>query len=204
MLDTNICIYIIKHKPTKYLLDYFKVKNMYIRVKQILRNLQINNPPSLEDLKRIHTYIAFSIKYDYDGLEYRDKNYQETLIKNNKEKEYFMNRLKLMNTSYGAIVNHKAVCEGYVNMMIFMFNILGVVAKQVKSSLDGLQLDHAIIKFNYEGKWYYADPEKERETKAIDLFALSFEEFSQKYYLPLKEYIDNEKNEKMELIKNEK
>ncbi len=184
----------------EFILTYDKVKNMYQRVKQIIRNLHISFPPTFEDLKRIHTYIAFSIKYDYAGLEYRDQNYQSTLIKDGKEKDYFMNRLKLMNTSFGAIVNHKAVCEGYVNMMIFMLNTLGIVAKQVRVGLKSSNLDHAIIKFQYNGEWYYADPEKERETKSIDLFALSFDELSRKYVLPLKEYIDNNQKQEMELV----
>ncbi len=186
-----------------FLLDYYKVKNMYLRVKQILRNLNIQDPPTFEDIKNIHKYIAFSLKYDYDGLDYRDKNYRNTLNKDIKGKDYFMNRFKLMNTSYAAIVNRKAVCEGYVNMMIFMLNTIGIEAKQVRVSISNeLELEHTILKFKYNDEWYYADPEKERETKEIDLFAFSFEEFSKKYSLPYKEYLDNEQAKGMELKQN--
>lgn len=179
----------------KYIFTYEQAKDMYYRALRILRHLEIKQA-NFEAIKKIHAYIAFSIKYNDQGLAYRNKIYFEISRKNDKQANYLLRRLKLMNTSYAAIVNKEAICEGYVNMMIFLLDIIGIEARMVNCSFEGVEFNHAAIKFKYNGIWYYADPERERLTKQIDEFGYTLEEFSRLYSIPIKEYIEQNKRER--------
>lgn len=182
-----------------FIIYYNQAKSMYHRALRILKNLQIKSNIDLEDICKIHSYIAFSLKYDQVGLEYRSNIYQEMNYKPELKNSYIMKRLKLMNSSYAALVNHEAICEGYVNMMIFLLNIIGIESKGVNCSLNTSEFNHAAIKFKFDNRWLYADPERERLTKEIDIFAIPFDEFKNSYFLPIKEYIDNDEIKEKEL-----
>ena len=179
----------------KYIISYDQAKDMYFRALRILKYLEIKEV-NLDTIKKIHEYVAFSIKYDTKGLNYRDRTYFNLSDKKSEKEKYILKRLKLMNTSYAALVNKKAVCEGYVNMMIFLLSIIGIEARMVNCSYEGIEFNHAAIKFKFNGIWYYADPERERLTEETDEFAYTFEEFKQRYNIPVKEYLDMNKLER--------
>ena len=179
----------------KYIISYDQAKDMYFRALRILKYLEIKEV-NLDTIKKIHEYVAFSIKYDTKGLNYRDRTYFNLSDKKSEKEKYILKRLKLMNTSYAALVNKKAVCEGYVNMMIFLLSIIGIEARMVNCSYEGIEFNHAAIKFKFNGIWYYADPERERLTEETDEFGYTFEEFKQRYNIPVKEYLDMNKLER--------
>ena len=177
----------------KYILSYEQTKNMYFRALKILRQLNVYRG-NWESIKKIHNYTAFSVEYDDEGLEYRSMAYLNLLQIPSDNKEYFLKRLKLMNTSYAAIVNKKAVCEGFVNMMRFILSIIDVETSLVNCSYEGSEFNHAAIKFKYDDVWYYADPERQRKSEEIDKFGYTLEEFKEIYNIPIKEQIDNLEN----------
>lgn len=177
----------------KYILSYEQTKNMYFRALKILRQLNVYMG-NWESIKKIHNYTAFSVEYDDEGLEYRSMAYLNLLQIPSDNKEYFLKRLKLMNTSYAAIVNKKAVCEGFVNMMRFILSIIDVETSLVNCSYEGSEFNHAAIKFKYDDVWYYADPERQRKSEEIDKFGYTLEEFKEIYNIPIKEQIDNLEN----------
>ena len=177
----------------KYILSYEQTKNMYFRALKILRQLNVYMG-NWESIKKIHNYTAFSVEYDDEGLEYRSMAYLNLLQIPSDNKEYFLKRLKLMNTSYAAIVNKKAVCEGFVNMMRFILSIIDVETSLVNCSYEGSEFNHAAIKFKYDDVWYYADPERQRKSEEIDKFGYTLEEFKKIYNIPIKEQIDNLEN----------
>ena len=47
--------------------------------------------------------------------------------------------------------------------------------------------DHVIIRFENDGVWVYADPEREQVTLEIDLFGLNYDEIQKTHNLSLKE-----------------
>ena len=98
-----------------------------------------------------------------------------------------------MNTSYAAIVNKKAVCEGYVNMMRFILSIIDVETSMVNCSYDSVEFNHAAIKFKYNDTWYYADPERQRKSTE-NMFGYTLEEFKEIYNIPIKEQMDSLEN----------
>ena len=177
----------------KYILSYEQTKNMYFRALKILRQLNVYMG-NWESIKKIHNYTAFSVEYDDEGLEYRSMAYLNLLQIPSDNKEYFLKRLKLMNTSYAAIVNKKAVCEGFVNMMRFILSIIDVETSLVNCSYEGSEFNHAAIKFKYDDVWYYVDPERQRKSEEIDKFGYTLEEFKEIYNIPIKEQIDNLEN----------
>lgn len=177
----------------KYILSYEQTKNMYFRALKILRQLNVYMG-NWESIKKTHNYTAFSVEYDDEGLEYRSMAYLNLLQIPSDNKEYFLKRLKLMNTSYAAIVNKKAVCEGFVNMMRFILSIIDVETSLVNCSYEGSEFNHAAIKFKYDDVWYYADPERQRKSEEIDKFGYTLEEFKEIYNIPIKEQIDNLEN----------
>lgn len=176
----------------KYILSYEQTKNMYFRALKILRQLNIYMG-SWESIKKIHNYIASNVEYDDEGLEYRSVVYLNLLQIPSANKEYFLKRLKLMNTSYAAIVNKKAVCEGFVNMMRFILSIIDVETRMVNCSYDGQEFNHAAIKFKYNDTWYYADPERQRKS-IEEKFGYTLEEFKKIYNIPIKEQMDSLEN----------
>ena len=176
----------------KYILSYEQTKNMFFRALKILRQLNVYRG-NWESIKKIHNHTAFNVEYDDEGLEYRNEAYLNLLQIPSDNKEYFLKRLKLMNTSYAAIVNKKAVCEGYVNMMRFILSIIDVETSMVNCSYDGVEFNHAAIKFKYNDTWYYADPERQR--KSIEnTFGYTLEEFKEIYNIPIKEQMDSLEN----------
>ena len=176
----------------KYILSYEQTKNMFFRALKILRQLNVYRG-NWESIKKIHNYTAFNVEYDDEGLEYRNEAYLNLLQIPSDNKEYFLKRLKLMNTSYAAIVNKKAVCEGYVNMMRFILSIIDVETSMVNCSYDGVEFNHAAIKFKYNDTWYYADPERQRKSTE-NMFGYTLEEFKEIYNIPIKEQMDSLEN----------
>jgi len=177
-----------------YVMDWYQMSDMYNRASRILRELQIEQ---LEDKKKaqcIYEYIIKHLQYDYEGLEYRDKNYRFFQDMSGEEKAYFMRRLATINSSFGAITRKKVVCDGYVNLMRFLLSICGIASRTVICRKE--ERLHSAIKFQVDEIWYYADPEQDQRLKSMQYFGLTYSEFSTIYELAPQEQIDNQQKER--------
>lgn len=173
-----------------YIMDFYQMTDLYNRATRILRELSLEQMDDYQKVKTIYEYIIKHLKYDYEGLQYRDENYGRIRYMSGEEKEYFFRRLANMNSSFGAITRKKAVCDGYVNLMRLLLRICGIASQTVICSKNE-QL-HSAIRFEIDGKIYYADPEQDQKNKNNHFFGLTYDEFSSIYTLTPKEKIDDE------------
>lgn len=59
-------------------------------------------------------------------------------------------------TSYGAIVNGEAVCEGYAKAMQILLSRAGIMCSTVRGDADGVAHMWNVVELN--GEWYHLDP----------------------------------------------
>lgn len=173
-----------------YVMDWYQMNDMYNRANRILRELHLEELGHKAKAYAIYQYIIKHLQYDYEGLKYRDKNYEAFEYMNGEEKKYFMRRLATINSSFGALTRRKVVCDGYVNLMKFLLAICGIESRTVICSHQGRL--HSAIKFKIDGIWYYADPEQDQRLNYIQYFGLTYSEFSTVYTLAPQEQIDNQ------------
>ena len=102
-------------------------------VDEVLRILNINpdETPTKEDLKKIHDYLISKISYDED--------YKESDINSNS------------NNAYGAVTTHKAICSGYTDIYALFLDRLNV--KNIKLPSE----NHIWNYVYFKNKWYHID-----------------------------------------------
>ena len=171
-----------------YTLDIYQVQDLYTKVIEIIKKLKIENLDKNEQIYELYKFVISYLSYDYDGLDYRNKNYQKLLDSSLENKNYILRRMAIINSSFGALTTKKVVCDGYVNLFKLLLTFLNIPAQTVICKKDNFT--HAAVKYYYNGSWHYADPEKDRDVKSIRFFDLTREEFEKIYELSPKEYIE--------------
>lgn len=175
-----------------YKLDYYQMRDMDIKAKKIIKSLITDSDQDIDKVYKIFMYIVRKLKYDHDTLNYRSDEYFDAQHNNLYKDEYLLKRYLTINSSYGAIMQHKAVCEGYVNMMRLLLDMCGIESEKVSCQLKESEkniFEHVAIRFKINDTWYYADPEREQIREGIEFFGLTKEEFKVTHYI--KEYEDN-------------
>lgn len=89
-----------------------------------------------KNIKLIHDFIVDTAKYD--------ENYES----------------KNTYTIYGALIDHKCVCEGYAKALKYLANEAGISCEIIKGSATnstGVTEKHAWNCVKVDGKWYYMD-----------------------------------------------
>ena len=109
-------------------------------INKAISSLDIEGKSQTVKICAIYDYICQNVEYDFD---------------HQGDTEYL-----LQYTTYGAIVNKKAVCQGYANLFYQMCLTAGVTNVRIDdgNASDGsVSGGHAwnVVKIN--GKWYYAD-----------------------------------------------
>lgn len=171
-----------------YTLDIYQIQDLYVKVKKILANLNLEKLDKEQQIYYIYKFVISYLKYDYDGLNYRNKNYQKLLESSLENKKYILRRMAIINSSFGALNSKKAVCDGYVNLFRLILSFLDIPSQTVICKKN--DMTHAAIKYYYNGVWHYCDPEKDRDVNAIKFFDLTREEIEKIYELSPKEYIE--------------
>lgn len=164
-----------------YNIEYYQMKEMSKKINSIISSLDIDKHESEMSIAfKVYNYVVNNVKYDYDGLDYRDSVYESDINLSDLKNSYIKRRVLSINSSYNALMNKKSVCDGYVNMMRILLDRYDIKTKKVLCSFNedlSLKLNHVAIKAKIGSEWRYFDPEKERLTKDNRYFALSYEEF---------------------------
>lgn len=177
-----------------YVIDVYQMSEMYKKILSLLKKLNIEELSKEDQAFAIYKFVISYLSYDYDGLDYRNSNYEKVLSLSENDRQYILKRMALMNSSFGALTTRKAVCDGYVNLLKLIFNIYGIKSETVICKKG--ELPHSAIKYYVNSKWYYADPERDYDQNMIRYFGLTKEELSKIYVLSFKENIlDKEVNE---------
>lgn len=87
-----------------------------------------------EKVLSLHDYLILNCKYDYENLK------AGTLPDS-------------AHTAYGALVNGKAVCDGYTEAFLYLMNKIGVPCRIVRSKA----MNHTWNVVQLDGKWYHVD-----------------------------------------------
>ncbi|MBO4862804.1 MAG: leucine-rich repeat protein [Eubacterium sp.] len=128
----------------KYNLDYYTTadqeKKFKSEAKTVMDSLKLDGLTDYEKVCKIYTYIADNVTYDKDS----ESNCKD----------------KIKQSAYAALVNKKAVCQGYASLFYYMANEAGVDCRILKGdskNLDGKNEHHAWNLIKVGSKYYYMD-----------------------------------------------
>ena len=129
----------------------------------------------LESLKRIHTYVATNVKYDYDS--YYDGTYAQ--------KPY---------DAVGMMKALKGVCSGYANLYAALLRVVGIRTKVIQGTAylgNGQTGSHAWNEVFIDNKWQSVDVTWDSTTNRLFKYFLIAEEEFSKDHQKEKEVLEN-------------
>ena len=148
----------------RYRLEYYdsadQEKELDSKVGEIMKSLDLDGKSDYEKLAAIHEYICDNVEYDTDGGS------------------------DLKRTAYGALVNGRAVCQGYSNALYRLLLEAGVdnriiFGKGIESS--GITMSHTWNIVGLYGKYYYVDATWDDSTGSLDYFVRPKGEFDESH-----------------------
>lgn len=117
-----------------YLSDADQEAQMDQAVADLLSSLDLSSKTDYQKIKAIYDYICSNITYDYDNL--YDDSYT------------------LKHSSYAALINKKAVCQGYASLFYRLALEAGIDARVISGDSNG---PHAWNIAKIEGSYYNLD-----------------------------------------------
>ena len=120
------------------------------------------NATDEEKVKYVYDFVCNFVKFDYQGLKERNHSINEYISNYREIPEFLKRKYSMIHTSYNALINKKANCEGIVNLMNFMLKNLhvkcfNVHCLDVKTNYNNL-CNHAMIRTFQNNEWKYTDP----------------------------------------------
>lgn len=123
-------------------------ERIYNKAKRVLRTIVDDDMTDVEKAHAIYDYLILNVAYDYDLLEYVQKN---SALERKDTQKYNGFALE------GVFDDGRAVCDGISKAYALMCNIEGIECLQVTgNTVDNV--GHAWNKFKVDGEWYNADP----------------------------------------------
>lgn len=141
----------------------------------LAKSLTQGSKSDLESLKKIHTYIATNVKYDYES--YYDGTYAQ--------KPY---------DAVGMMKRLKGVCSGYSNLYAALLRVVGIRTKVVQGTAylgNGQTGDHAWNEVFIDNKWKSVDVTWDSTTNRMFKYFLIAEEVFAKDHQKEKEVLEN-------------
>lgn len=172
-----------------YTLSLEQMRELDRLSKKIIAYLKISDKSDEVKAFEIYKYVIAHVSYDYEGVEYRNQNYEKYLSAPKEEKEYFLRKMAFINSSLSALKKRKTVCDGYVNTLIYLFSLVDIKALPVICQNKGSL--HTAIKILIDGEFIYADPEKDSTEGKIQYYGLTRDELAKRYDLAGGEYMDH-------------
>ena len=163
-----------KNGFTKYnQIDLVSLNELFSKIKSYYErnNLYSSFVDDETKINFIYLYIKRNIKFAHDQLENRLLSYNEAMIEHGTMPVYLLKRFSTLHNSYKTYYFKRGNCEGIVNLMSFMLNMLGIENVNVhvndKRSRNISGTNHSIIRVKMNGVWYYSDPGKEQSNGKI-------------------------------------
>lgn len=189
------------------------LKEMDIRVEEILQNIIKPEYTEIEKTLAIYNYITENVDYDYKMLEFdqemkKDEKYCVFLEESSNRSSYSIINKRILGkqSSFNAIMKGKAVCQGYAQMMHYMLtkeNIesreIGCIADPIieEQKLEEKEVDHSVIRVKTDDEWYYYDPTWDTGKTKYEYAYKTKDEFYKKHTLSAQE-------EKIQSVKQKK
>lgn len=150
------------------------VKEMDIKVEEILQNIIEPEYTEIEKTLAIYNYITDNVDYDHKMLEFdermqKDVRYSLFLEGRSNKSSYSIINKRLLGkqSSFNGIMKGKAVCQGYANMMHYMLTKENIESRETmciadpiieEQELEDKGIDHSVIRVKTDDEWYYYDP----------------------------------------------
>ena len=189
------------------------LKEMDIKVEEILQNIIKPEYTEIEKTLAIYNYITENVDYDYKMLEFdqemkKDEKYCIFLEESSNRSSYSIINKRILGkqSSFNAIMKGKVVCQGYANMMHYMLtkeNIesieIGCIADPIieEQELEDKGIDHSVIRVKTDDEWYYYDPTWDAGKTTYEYAYKTKDEFYKKHTLSAQE-------EKIQSVKQKK
>ena len=189
------------------------LKEMDIKVEEILQNIIEPEYTEIEKTLAIYNYITDNVDYDYKMLEFDQEmqKYEKYCLflegSSNRSSYSIINKRILgKQSSFNGIMKGKAVCQGYANMMHYMLtkeNIesreIGCIANPIteEQELEDKGTDHSVIRVKTDDEWYYYDPTWDAGKTTYEYAYKTKDEFYKKHTLSAQE-------EKIQSVKQKK
>lgn len=187
------------------------LKEMDIKVEEILKNIIEPEYTEIEKTLAIYNYITENVDYDYKMLEFdeemqKDMRYLLFLEGSSNKSSYSIinKRILSKHSSFNGIMKGKAVCQGYSQMMHYMLtkeNIesreIGCTANPITEEQEDKEIDHSVIRVKTDDEWYYYDPTWDVGKTTYEYAYNTKDEFYKKHTLSAgEEKIENVKQKK--------
>lgn len=136
--------------------------DMYMKLDVLFKKNNLYEASDEIKISFVWNYILRNVKLDREQLERRNIQFQTMKQNNENVPEYLVKNFVSLHNSYIAFHFKKANCEGIVNLMQFMYEMLGITSSNVHcidlKYKNYLRTNHALIRILYKDNWYYCDP----------------------------------------------
>lgn len=189
------------------------LKEMDIKVEEILQNIIEPEYTEIEKTLAIYNYITDNVDYDYKMLEFdermqKDVRYSLFLEGRSNKSSYSIINKRILGkqSAFNAIMKGKAVCQGYANMMHYMLTKENIESRETmciadpiieEQELEDKGIDHSVIRVKTDDEWYYYDPTWDTGKTKYEYAYKTKDEFYKKHTLSAQE-------EKIENVKQKK
>ena len=172
-----------------------RIDNMDLKAKEILDSIIAPDYSDIEKISAIYAYIVQNVTYDYESLNAAKKGEDNEALRKARANlgELTSTILDRRQSSFNAILEGKAVCEGYTNMMHYLLKSVGINSMTVHCNSDlntkvvGRNSTHSVIKLELNGETYYFDPTWDAQKTKLGNFLKTKEEFSVNHVLSMTE-----------------
>ena len=126
-----------------WLHDAAQEQQVTAAINSILKELNLKNAHDYDKVVGVYDWITEEVQYDFDN--YDDSTHT------------------LKHSTYAAVMDRCAVCQGYATLLYRMLLSLGVDCRYISGDADNES--HAWVIIGLEGKYYNADPTWDRDLK---------------------------------------
>ena len=168
------------------IMDVNSMKILYEKCLQVIKKNRLKEMSDIEKIAYIYKYTVNNVQFDDEGLYQRMIEFYKMKEQYNEIPQFIKKKFAMLHSSFMAMIYHKSNCEGYVNLMKFMLNILDIKSYDVHCvdprHGEVNRCNHAILRVPYNGVWYYCDPTIEHIT-GDNYFMRTKEEISKTHIL---------------------
>lgn len=175
-----------------------QITELYVHFKRLFEKRNLINATDSDKISYVFRYVIEYIRFAEIELQEREKLYAEILTEYQEIPEFYKKNLGSLHNSFNTCHFKRGNCEGIVNLMRFMLQILNVKSENVhchdKRFRNSMELNHALLRANDNGKWLYYDATYDRKNLR-HFFARTFDELSDYVDLSVYEKIVSEKGD---------
>ncbi len=171
-----------------------RMERLDSKVKEILNSIIGPDYSDIEKIVAIYLYIVQNVRYDHESLK-ASKGEENEALKSAKANlgELASVILDRRQSSFNAVLEGKAVCEGYTNMMHYLLKTVGINSMTVHCNSNknvkvvGHDSNHSVIKVEFGGNFYYFDPTWDAGKSTLQNFFKTKDEFVRNHALSMTE-----------------